>query len=173
MTFQLTTPFKAIVIIAIIAVASVSGIIYYSQANSKSHVVRDYFVVASAWFKGQGLPYVPFTVDALPFQNMTSYLYPLTENYPYDAAHSSYLSEYNSRIINAQNPDLLTQSVDASDKQVRTFESLAACAAFLILIALPIIAFAYRRRRNEAHGKILGNRVGDCNTNFWFGSFLF
>jgi acyl-CoA thioesterase I len=36
MKFQLTAPLKAIVIIAIIAVASVSGIIYYSQVNSKS-----------------------------------------------------------------------------------------------------------------------------------------
>jgi hypothetical protein len=62
-------------------------------------MVRDYFIFASAWFKGNGLPYLPFTVDPLPFQNMSSYLYPSTESYPYDAKHLAYLRDYNSRTI--------------------------------------------------------------------------
>ncbi len=63
--------------------------------------VRDYFVVASCWFKGEGLPYVPFTVDPLPFQAMTSFPYPPNESYPYDAAHLAYLQKYNTRIVNS------------------------------------------------------------------------
>ena len=47
-------------------------------------MVRDYFVIASCWFKGKGLSYVPFTVDPLPFQAMTSFPYPTTESYPFD-----------------------------------------------------------------------------------------
>jgi hypothetical protein len=61
---------------------------------------RDYFVFASVWFKVNGLPYLPFTVDPLPFNNMTAFPYSPTETYPYDA-HLSYLLEYNTRAINA------------------------------------------------------------------------
>ena len=60
---------------------------------------RDYFLVASVWFKGNGLSYVPFTVNPMPFQAMTSYPYPSNETYPYDATHLKYLQEYNTRII--------------------------------------------------------------------------
>ena len=62
--------------------------------------VRDYFIIASCWFKGEGLPYVPFTVDPLPFQAMTSFPYPSNETYPYTADNLAYLKEYNTRIIN-------------------------------------------------------------------------
>ena len=45
-------------------------------------MIRDYFLVASVWFKGKGLPYMPFTVDPLPFQGMSSFPYPANETYP-------------------------------------------------------------------------------------------
>jgi hypothetical protein len=60
---------------------------------------RDYFLVASVWFKGNGLSYVPFTVNPMPFQAMTSFPYPPNEIYPCDATHLYYLKEYNTRII--------------------------------------------------------------------------
>jgi len=61
---------------------------------------RDYFVFVSCWFKVNGLPYLPFTVDLLPFHAMSCFPYdPATESYPY-AAHLSYLLEYNTRAIN-------------------------------------------------------------------------
>ena len=62
---------------------------------------RDYFLVASVWFKVDGLPYVDFTVDPLPFHGMTCFPYPDIETYPYDAAHLDYLQEYNTRSIQA------------------------------------------------------------------------
>jgi CARDB len=68
-----------------------------------SGMTRDYFIVASAWFKGNGLPYLPFTVDPLPFQNMSSFPYPQTETFPADAQHESYLVDYNSRNIAEEN----------------------------------------------------------------------
>ncbi len=64
-------------------------------------MVRDYFVIASCWFKGKGLAYEPFTVAPMPFQAMTSFPYPANESYPYDAAHKAYLQAYNTRIINS------------------------------------------------------------------------
>jgi len=61
---------------------------------------RDYFLVASVWFKVDGLPYIQYTVDPLPFHAMTCFPYDTeTESYPYDADHLSYLSEYNTRTI--------------------------------------------------------------------------
>jgi hypothetical protein len=65
-------------------------------------MVRDYFFVVSCWFKdppgawGYGFD---FTVDKLPFLNMSGYPYPSAESYPYDAEHLAYLAKYNTRVI--------------------------------------------------------------------------
>lgn len=68
------------------------------------NIERDYFLFASVWFKVDGLPYVQYTVDPLPFHNMTCFPYDVeTESYP-DAEHLLYLSEYNTRIIVAGTP---------------------------------------------------------------------
>ena len=41
-----------------------------------------------------------FTVDPLPFMEMSGFPYPLdTESYPYDQEHIQYLQEYNTREI--------------------------------------------------------------------------
>ncbi len=67
---------------------------------------RDYFFFVACWFKveyanyGFGPGHNGFTVDPLPFHNMSGFPYPLqTESYPYDAAHMIYLQEYNTRVI--------------------------------------------------------------------------
>ncbi len=62
-------------------------------------MVRDYFLVSSVWFKGTGLPYMPFTVDPLPFHGMSSFPYAANETYPYDAEHLGYITQYNTRAI--------------------------------------------------------------------------
>lgn len=58
---------------------------------------RDFFLFVSAWFKVNGLPYLGFTVDPLPFHTMTCLPYSSTESYPYDYEHLKYLLEYNTR----------------------------------------------------------------------------
>ncbi|MDH5663986.1 MAG: hypothetical protein OEY90_05935 [Candidatus Bathyarchaeota archaeon] len=62
---------------------------------------RDIFLFVSCWFKDEygnwGFGF-GFTVDPLPFQDMSGFPYPPTESYPYDT-HLSYLLEYNTRII--------------------------------------------------------------------------
>ena len=66
-------------------------------------VERDYFLFVAAWFKdppenwGFGFD---FTVDPLPFLDMSGFPYPLTESYPYDQVHLQYLQEYNTRVVN-------------------------------------------------------------------------
>jgi hypothetical protein len=65
---------------------------------------RDYFFVVACWFKdplgnwGYGFN---FTVNPMPFMDMSGFPYPTTESYPYDAAHLAYIKEYNTRIITA------------------------------------------------------------------------
>ncbi len=61
---------------------------------------RDYFLFASVWFKVDGLPYLSFTVDPLPFHGMSSFPYPPTESYPYGDL-LDYLLEYNTRTLTA------------------------------------------------------------------------
>ncbi len=66
---------------------------------------RDYFFVVACWFKdppenwGYGFD---FTVDPMPFMDMSGFPYTINESYPYDAAHLAYIQEYNTRIIIAQ-----------------------------------------------------------------------
>jgi hypothetical protein len=61
---------------------------------------RDYFLFVSVWFKVDGLPYVDFAVDPLPFQEMSCFPYdPQKESYPYTEANLDYLTEYNTRAI--------------------------------------------------------------------------
>jgi hypothetical protein len=63
---------------------------------------RDFFFFDACWFKdamgnwGFGFG---FTVDPLPFHDMSGFPYPPTESYPYDL-HWRYLQEYNTRTIN-------------------------------------------------------------------------
>jgi hypothetical protein len=65
---------------------------------------RDYFFVVACWFKdplgnwGYGFN---FTVNPMPFMDMSGFPYPITESYPYDAVHLAYIQEYNTRIITA------------------------------------------------------------------------
>jgi len=65
---------------------------------------RDVFFFISLWFKDEygnwGFGF-GFTVDPLPFQNMSGFPYPPTESYPYDADHLAYISNYNWRTITA------------------------------------------------------------------------
>ncbi|MBC7130801.1 hypothetical protein H5T51_06250 [Candidatus Bathyarchaeota archaeon] len=58
---------------------------------------RSYFIFVSCWFKVKGLPYLSFTVEPLPFHEMSCFPYPPTESYPYDAEHMAYLLTYNTR----------------------------------------------------------------------------
>ncbi len=108
-------------------------------APLKDGMERDYFLFVACWFKdppgnwGYGFN---FTVDPLPFQNMSGFPYPSTESYPYNAAHLQYLREYNTRVRVAPNPPL---------------SSLATWAtAVVILIAvvdLGVLVYFKKRRR--------------------------
>ena len=67
-------------------------------------MVRDYFFYDACWFKDENGNWgfgFGFTVDPLPFRNMSGFPYLPTESYPYDAEHLSYLSEWNTRAVAA------------------------------------------------------------------------
>jgi hypothetical protein len=75
----------------------------------ESDMERDYFIFVACWFKdppggwGYGFEY---TVDPLPFRNMSGFPYPATESYPYDEAHLQYLREHNTREVKAPSQSL-------------------------------------------------------------------
>jgi hypothetical protein len=73
-----------------------------SLAELAEGMERDYFFIVACWFKdppgGWGYGF-NFTVDPLPFMEMTGFPYPSTESYHTDAAHQAYLQQYNTRII--------------------------------------------------------------------------
>jgi hypothetical protein len=58
---------------------------------------RDFFLYTCMWYKKFGNRAYNFTVDPLPFYNMTAFPYPPTESYPYDYEHQNYLAEFNTR----------------------------------------------------------------------------
>jgi len=100
---------------------------------------RDYFMFVACWFKdppgnwGYGFD---FTVDPLPFRNMSGFPYPETENYPDDDAHVQYLQEYNIRVRKAPSPSLSSMTIWA--------------AAVMILIAivdLGVLVYFKKRSR--------------------------
>lgn len=65
-------------------------------------MLRDYFFFDSLWFKDKNGNWgfgFGFTVDPLPFENMSGFPYPDTETYPYDVEHLKYLQDYNTREI--------------------------------------------------------------------------
>lgn len=68
----------------------------------KNNMERDIFFFVSLWFKDEygnwGFGF-GFTVDPLPFQNMSGFPYPPQESYPFDIEHQQYLSDYNTRTI--------------------------------------------------------------------------
>ncbi|MBE0512542.1 hypothetical protein IBX38_05780 [Candidatus Bathyarchaeota archaeon] len=68
-------------------------------APPPENMERDFFLYVSLWFKEEGNPSVEFTVDPLPFYDMSAYPYLPTESYPYDEDHLKYLREYNTREI--------------------------------------------------------------------------
>jgi hypothetical protein len=78
---------------------------------------RDFFLFVACWFKdppgnwGYGFE---FTVDLLPFRNMSGFPYPDTESYPYDDAHLQYLQEYNTRERKAPSPSLSSLTIWAT-----------------------------------------------------------
>jgi hypothetical protein len=63
---------------------------------------RDYFFFVSLWFKDKAGNWgfgFGFSVDPLPFLEMSGFPYPSSEKYPYDDEHIAYLSTYNTREI--------------------------------------------------------------------------
>ncbi|MCW4014959.1 MAG: hypothetical protein NWF06_01175 [Candidatus Bathyarchaeota archaeon] len=65
---------------------------------------RSFFMFVACWFKdpvGNWGYEFDFTVDPLPFRDMSGFPYPDTESYPTTEEYENYLQEWNTRTINA------------------------------------------------------------------------
>ncbi|HTY73976.1 MAG TPA: CARDB domain-containing protein [Candidatus Nanoarchaeia archaeon] len=93
-------------------------------------MVRDYFLYEASWFKDENGNWgfgFGFTVDPLPFQNMSGFPYPPSEGYPNDTAHQNYLQQWNTRVV---------QTVDSQNAQTNGFSGVSNFA----VVVMPIIA---------------------------------
>jgi hypothetical protein len=100
---------------------------------------RDYFLFVACWFKdppgnwGYGFD---FTVDPLPFQNMSGFPYPADESYPYDSVHLQYLREYNTRVRTTPNPPLSSLTIWST-----------AVITLITVVDLGVLVYFKKRRR--------------------------
>lgn len=104
---------------------------------------REFFFFGTCWFKvryanyGFGPGHDGFTVDPLPFHNMSGFPYPLDEeSYPF-SSHSSYLEEYNTRVIAPSQPP-----------QEASFATWV-IAVIVIIAVLDLGITAYLRKRSR------------------------
>jgi len=78
---------------------------------------RDFFMFVACWFKdppGNWGYQFDFTVNPMPFQNMSGFPYPSTESYPYDQAHLQYLRDYNTRVRTGPSTSLSSLTIWAT-----------------------------------------------------------
>jgi hypothetical protein len=110
-----------------------------SIAPLQDGMERDFFLFVACWFKdppGNWGYQFDFTVNPMPFRNMTGFPYPDTESYPYDAAHMQYLREYNTRVRTAPNPPLSSLATWA-----------IAIAILVAVVDLGVLVYFKKRRQ--------------------------
>jgi hypothetical protein len=93
-------------------------------------MVRDYFLYEASWFKDENGNWgfgFGFTVNPLPFQNMSGFPYPPDESYPNDTAHENYLQQWNTRTV---------QTVGPQNVQTGSFTGASSFA----IVAAPAVA---------------------------------
>jgi hypothetical protein len=96
---------------------------------------RSFFLFVASWFKdppgnwGYGFE---FTVDPLPFQNMSGFPYPDTESYPTSEEYIQYLEKWNTRAVNVPEKNTGMELV----AELMKFTVLAGVAIAGILVTL-------------------------------------
>jgi hypothetical protein len=96
---------------------------------------RSFFLFVASWFKdtpdnwGYGFD---FTVEPLPFQNMSGFPYPDTESYPTSEEYTQYLQEWNTRAFNLPEKNTGMPLV----AELMKYMALAAVAIAAVLVTL-------------------------------------
>ena len=113
-------------------------------------MVRDYFFYDACWFKDENGNWgfgFGFTVDPLPFRNMSGFPYLPSESYPYDAEHLRYILEYNTRVINPSSTEQQTVS------NQNGFATLS-IGAIMVAVALSYATFKLSARYSHYSKKL-------------------
>jgi hypothetical protein len=112
-------------------------------------LVRDFFFYDACWFKDENGNWgfgFGFTVDPLPFRNMSGFPYPPNEYYPDDTAHSLYLQQWNTR--NVGDPLFTTQNMVAGQNNLAAFSILALLYFEVVLVA---VYATFKKRPFHSH----------------------
>jgi hypothetical protein len=100
-------------------------------------MVRDYFLYEACWFKDESGNWgfgFGFTVDPLPFKNMTGFPYQPEEAYPDDPGHQNYQLQWNTRTIEAK----MTQQTAFSGKEIYSPKTLPTAALLMLAVYVDI-----------------------------------
>jgi hypothetical protein len=103
---------------------------------------RDFFLFGALWFKDTPTNWgfrFDFTVEPLPFRNMTGFPYTDAESYPYDDEHTAYLQEYNTRTI------IGTSQLEPQAASLTTWVS----AVLLIIAVVDSVVMVYFKKRSR------------------------
>jgi hypothetical protein len=102
---------------------------------------RDFFLFGASWFKDTptnwGYGY-DFTVEPMPFRNMSGFPYTDAESYPYDAEHTAYIQEYNTRKVFA------ASSLEPQPASLTSWVT----GVLMIMAGIDALVLYYRRRNN-------------------------
>ena len=118
-------------------------------ASVPQGMVRDYFLYEACWFKDENGNWgfgFGFTVDPLPFQNMSGFPYPPNEGYPNDTAHQNYLQQWNTRIVQTPAP----RNAQTSGFAVTNATAIAAISALALMnvaVSKKISGFAISKQK--------------------------
>lgn len=75
----------------------------FNYLPPKEGLERDFVFYAFGYYKNRFYS-TGGTVEPLPFSGMSIYPYPASESYPYDAVHTAYINEYNTRYYAGSQP---------------------------------------------------------------------
>jgi hypothetical protein len=104
---------------------------------------RSVFLYVASWFKdppgnwGYGFE---FTVDPLPFRNMSGFPYPDTESYPTTEEYVNYLKEWNTRAVNVPERNTVVEANTAMELVVELLKLTMITAVAIAGIVGAIIA---------------------------------
>ena len=111
-------------------------------APPKEGTERTVFLFGACWFKDTPTNWgfgFDFTVEPLPFRNMTGFPYTDAESYPYDAEHVAYLKEYNTRTI------ISPSQLEPKAASLSTWVSVV----LLVMAVVDLGVIIYYKKRNQ------------------------
>jgi hypothetical protein len=119
-------------------------------------MVRDYFFNDALWFKDENGNWgfgFGFTVDPLPFRDMSGFPYPNDEAYPNDTLHQNYLNHWNTRIIETPSTD--QNSLLGGYHIAMTLPALILMATLITSFSFPVFYLKNQKKQRVSRNVVI------------------